>query len=232
MKFRFNRKEDKSLTISSTISQTISTISFKTTTTKFSISRSVTFSERSRNSSISLVIFATIASTTSKRSHFSLFTFKFTSKFAKTASTTCSFSISLASSSLFRKSISKFHFTIDDLIRMFREKFNSFDLSQHQKRRFFSRSSDIFYQSRIIAYFLSAINQKTSISQNLKSSNSKNFQQSMFAKSLSFCRFVLLTYLSEKSIFSSYKKSDFFYISLQSKFSTRFSFLQSRFSFA
>ena len=234
-KRNFNRKRNKSSTISSTISKSISS----TTITKFSISRSVTFSKRSRNSSISLVIFATIALATSKRSHFSLFTFKFTSKFAKTAS--INLFISFATfSSRFRKSISKFHFTIHDFHRMFVEKSKSFDLFQHQKHRFFSQSfesrqfdrSNTFYQFRIIIYFLSVINQKTSINQNLKNSNSKNFQQYTFAKSLSLYRFVLLIYLSEKSIFSLYKKSSFFYISLQSKFSTRFSFQQSRFSFA
>ena len=226
MKSRFNRERNKSLTISSTISQTISTISFKTTTTKFSIFRFVTFSERSRNSSISFVIFATIASTTSKRSHFSLFTLKFTSKFARIALISLFISFATFSSKL-RKSISKFYFTIDDLIRMFVEKFKSFDLQQHQNRRFSSQNSDVrrfVYQSRIIVYFLFAINQKISISQNLKNSNSKNFQQHTFAKSISLCRFVSV--LSKKSIFSSYKKSNFFYISLQS----RFSFLQSRFS--
>ena len=92
----------------------------------------------------------------------------------------------------------------------------------------FSQNFDVrlfvTYQFRIIVYFLFAINQKTSINQNLKNSNSKNFQQHTFAKSISFCRFVL----SEKSICSSYKNSNIFYISLQS----RFSFLQSRFSFA
>ena len=97
-----------------------------------------------------------------------------------------------------------------------------------KKRRSSSQSIDarssVTYQSRIIIYFLFAVSQKTSISQSLQSSNSKNFQQHTFAKSISFCRFAL----SEKSIFSSYKMSNIFYISLQS----RFSFLQSRFSFA
>ena len=173
---------------------------------------------------------------TLKRSRFSLFTLKFISKRVKIASTrSFTFSISLAtSSSKHRKSISKFYLTIDDLRRMFAEKFKSFDLPQHQNRRFSSQSLDtrssISYQFRIIFYFSSAINQKASINQSLKSSKSKNFQQYMFAKSLSFYR---LTVLFEKSTFSSYKKSDIFYISLQSKFSTRFStkFL-SKFSFA
>ena len=200
MKSRFNKNKNK---ISSTISIISTTISSKTTSKQiFWIS--------------------------SKRSRFSLFTLEITSKFVKIASTTSLLSISFATStSRFRKSISKFYFTIHDFHRLFAEKFRRFDLRQHQNRRSFSQKFDAnSYQSRIIVYFLFAINQKTSICQNLKNSNWKNFQQFTFAKSFSFCRsaFVLL----EKSIFSSYKKSDFFYISLQS----RFSFLQSRFSFA
>ena len=104
-------------------------------------------------------------------------------------------------------------------------------MRQHQKDFAFSQRFDIrsfrqsrfSYQSRIIIYFLSAVNQKASINQNLKSSNSKSFQQYASAKSIRFA-FVL----SKKSIFSLYKKSNIFYISLQS----RFSFLQSKFSFA
>ena len=176
-----NKKKNKISSISSTISTISTTISSKTTT-NFSISRSVTISEQTRNSFTSFATF----------------------------------------SSKSRKSISKFYFTIDDLIRMFREKFKSFDLSQHQKRRLFSRNFDIFYQSRIIVYFLFAINQKTSISQSLKSSNSKSFQQHTFAKSISLCCFASI--LSKKSIISSYKKSNIFFIFLQSKFSFWFFF--------
>ena len=135
-KRNFNRKKNKILlTISLT---TISSISFKTTT-KFSIFRFVIFSERSRNSSISFVIFAVIASIIlSKRSSFSFFTYKITSnsekitsKFVEIASINDSFIFLTTFSSMFRKSISKHYFTIDDLIRMFVEKSKSFDLSQH-----------------------------------------------------------------------------------------------------
>ena len=200
-KRNFNRKRNKISSTISTISQTISSIISSTTTSKFSISRSITSSELSRNASfISLSIsFETSTSMfrksviSSMRSRLSLFTFKRISKFAKIASINCSF-ISLAtSSSWFRKS-QKLYFTIDDLIRMFREKFNSFDLQQHQNRCLFSQSFDarsfIIYQSKIIVYFLSAINQKTSISQNLKNSNSKNFQQRTSAKTIRFVLFV------------------------------------------
>ena len=84
------------------------------------------------------------------------------------------------------------------------------------------------HQSRIISYFLSAVNQKASISQSLKNSNSKSFQQHTLAKSISLCR----SALSEKSAFSSYKMTDIFYISLQSRFSSRFSFAWSRSTFS
>ena len=172
-KRNFNKKKNKISTTISSISSTILTTILSKTISKFSISKSITFSERSRNSFILFVIFATIASTTSKRSHFSLFTFEFISKRVKIASTICS-SISFAT---FSSKFQKFHFTIDDLIRIFREKFKFFDLSQHQERRFFSQNFDVCqsYQSRIIVYFLFAINQKTSINQNLKNSNSKSF---------------------------------------------------------
>ena len=236
----FNREKDKS---STTISQTITIFSSKLTktTTKISISRSVTPPERSENSPTSLVTSATskqlfwsrIASTSvisSRRSRLSLSTFNIVSKRVKITSTTCSLTSFATSSSRLRK-LQKSHLTIDDLIRMFAEKSRSFDLSQHQDRRTSSQSIDArqsrsssTYQSRIIAYFLSAVNQKTSISQDLKSSKSKTFQQRTLAELISLCRSVL----SEKSVFSSYKKSDFSHISLHS----RFSFLQSRFSFA
>ena len=236
-KRNFNKERNKS-TISIRTS-TISSISSKTTT-KFSIFKSVTFSEWSRNSSISFVTFATskqifwfriifASIISSKRSRFLLSTFKITSNRVKTTSTTCSFISFATFSSKFRKSISKFHFTIHDFHRMFVEKSKSFDLRQHQNRRFSSQNfenrqfdrSNFFYQFQIIAYFLFAINQKSSINQNLKSSNSKNFQQFTFA-------ITIRSVLFEKSIFSSYKMTNIFYISLQSKFS----FLQSKFSFA
>ena len=137
-----------------------------------------------------------------------------------------------SSTSSSRTSVSKHqksYLTIDNLIRMFREKSKSFDLRQHQKSLASSQSSDtrsssqsrfsFMHQSRIIVYFLSAANQKTSISQISKSPNSKSFQQHTFAKSIRSA-----FTLPEKSIISPYKKTNIFYISLQSKFSSRFSF--------
>ena len=179
-------------------------------------------------------------SESSMRSHLSIATLDITSKQAKIASMLitrdftskrveiAAFNGSFTSSiSSFRTSVSKSYLTIDDLIRMFREKSKSFDLHSHRKcsvssQRFDTRSSShsrSLYQSRIIVYFMSAVNQKTSISHVSKSSNSKSFQQHTSAKSIRSA-----SALSEKSIFSSYKKSNIFYISLQSRFSSRFSF--------
>ena len=141
-----------------------------------------------------------------------------------------SFTFSISFSRTFVLKHQKFHIQksyliIDDLIRMFREKFKSFDLRQHQKRRFFSQNIDVrsfvTYQFRIILYFMFTINQKTSINQISKISKSKISKQYMFAK---FIRIVFSKNFFEKSIILSYKKSNIFYISLQSKFSSKFSF--------
>ncbi|KAG6990992.1 hypothetical protein G7Y79_00059g091770 [Physcia stellaris] len=113
------------------------------------------------------------------------------------------------------------YLTIDDLIRMFRGKPRPFGLHSHQKRRPSPRSPGTLYQSRITAYFLPAANQKAPISQGLKSSNPKSFQQPTPAETIRPA-------LPEKSAISPYKKSGISYTSLQS----RSSFLQSRFSFA
>ena len=144
-----------------------------------------------------------------------LITRNFTSKRVEFVVFNCSFTFSTSFSRTF---VSKSYFIIDDLIRMFREKSKSFDLRQYEKdfafsQRFDTRSSRqsrSSYQSRIIVYFLFAVNQKTSISQNLKSSNSKNFQQHTFAK---FIRSAFDSF--EKSIKLSYKMLDVFCISLK-----------------
>ncbi|KAG6999194.1 hypothetical protein G7Y79_00036g071500 [Physcia stellaris] len=137
---------------------------------------------------------------------------------------------------MLRKSASKPYLTIHDLVRMFRGKPSPFGLPQHQKRRPSPQSTGArpptTYQSRITAYFLPAANQKAPISQGLKSPNPKSFQQHMPAEPLPPCRPTLLAYLPEKSAFSPYKKPGFSYTSLQSRSSTRSSFLQSRSSFA
>ena len=73
------------------------------------------------------------ASISSKSSHLFIAIRKITSKRVKIATFNCSFTFFR----IFVSKYQKFHFTIDDLIRMFYEKFKSIDLSQHQKRRFF-----------------------------------------------------------------------------------------------
>ena len=69
----------------------------------------------------------------------------------------------------------KSYFTIENLFEMFDEKIKKNNLFQSQKnvfsRKFFSK------QSWITVYFKSTINQKSSISQNSKSSKSKNLKQ-------------------------------------------------------
>ena len=128
-----------------------------------------------------------------------------------------------------RKSASKLHLTIDDLVRMFRGKPSPFGLPQHQKRRPSpQRSGARPYQSRITAYFLPAANQKAPISQGLKSPNPKSFQQHTPAESIPPCR----PALPEKSALPPYKKAGISYTSLQSRSSTRSSILQSRSPFA
>ena len=68
-----------------------------------------------------------------------LITRNFTSKQIEIVTFNCSFIFSF---SFFRTFVSKFYFIIDNLIRMFYEKFKSFDLRQHHNRRFFSQNFD------------------------------------------------------------------------------------------
>ena len=210
-----------------------SNLRFSTSESTYKIEKKSTVicSLASSASSASSISFATLTSISesisSKCSNLSIATLNITSKSMKKLSVN-SLTFSTSSS---RTSVSKHqksYLIIDDLIRMFDEKIKSFDLRQHQKRFASSQSSDTrsfdqsrsLYQSRIIVYFMSIINQKTSISQISKSSNSKSFQQHTSAKSIRFA-----SVLSKKSTFSSYKKSDIFYISRQSRFSLRFSFV-------
>ena len=79
----------------------------------------------------------------SNDSNFSIATHKITSKFVKIASINDFFTQFATFSSMFRKSISKFHFTIHDLFRMFVEKFKSLNLRQHYNRRSFQQNFDI-----------------------------------------------------------------------------------------
>ena len=169
---------------------------------KFLHSKSRTKSRKSQQSFVCLFrrfFFATFTSIfesiSSKCSHFFIATFNITSKSMK--------KLSVSFFQIFVSKHQKFYLIIHDLIRMFREKFKSFDLRQHQKNFAFSQNFDIcsfnqsrfffMHQSRKIVYFLSAINQKTSINQNLKNSKSKSFQQFTRAKTIRFD-------LSKKSI--------------------------------
>ena len=83
-----------------------------------------------------------------KSSHFSIAKLKITSKFVKKLSVNCSLTFSFSS---FRISVQKHHechmqklyLILNDLSRMFIEKFKSFDLRSHQNRSYFSHSLDI-----------------------------------------------------------------------------------------
>ena len=69
-----------------------------------------------------------------------LFTRDFTSKRIKIVAFNCSLTFSISSS---RTSVSKFYFTMNDLSRMFHEKFKSFDLQQYHNHRFSRQSFDV-----------------------------------------------------------------------------------------
>ena len=130
-----------------------------------------------------------------------LVTREFTSKRVEIVAFNCSFISSRTSVSKHQKS----YLIFDDLIRMFREKFRSIDLHSHRKNFVSSQHFDIrssrqsffsfMHQSRIIFYFMFAVNQKSSISQNSKNSKRKSLNQHMFAKSI---RIVFSRSLSEK----------------------------------
>ena len=111
----------------------------------------------------------------------------------------------------------KSYLSIENLFEMFDEKFRRKNMFQNQRnvssREFFSE------QSRIIAYFKSAINRKSLISQNSKSSKSKSWDQHMSAKSF---RIVFNKDVFEKSIKLSYKMSDVFCTNLKSSVETSF----------
>ena len=203
---------------STIICSSVSFISF-VSSTLFATSTSISKFVSSTCSHFSVATF----NITSKQTEIAsmLTTREFTSKRVEIATFNCSFTFSI---SFFRTFVSKSYFTIDDLIHMFREKFKSFDLCQHQKSFVSSQSDDIrssrqTHQSQIIVYFLSAVNQKTSISQSLKSSNSKSFQQHTFAKTI---RSVLF----EKSIKLSYKSAIVFCV--ENRFSQVLDFSKSK----
>ena len=130
-----------------------------------------------------------------------------------------SFDIRQSSQSCFSIASKKSYLIIENLFEMFDEKFRKKNMFQNQKnvssREFFSE------QLRITIYFKSTINRKSSISQNSKSSKSKNLNQHMTAK---FIRIAFNENLFEKSIELSYKLFDVFCINLKSFVETSFFF--------
>ena len=247
LKFTYKIAE-KSIMIFSSVSHASSIL--------FATSRSQIFSTKMSSRSVS-----------HKDSHLSIARLKITSKSIKKLSVNCSFTFSFSSFRIYVRNfheshIQKSHLIMNDLSRIFHEKFKSFDLRQHYNRRSFSQSFDIrqshfssssikshlivenlcemfdekfrkknlsqdqknvsfreFFskQSRIIVYFKFAINRKSSINQNSKSSKSKSLNQHMFAKSI---RIVFNKNFFEKSIDLSYKLSNVFCHQKSSKFRT------------
>ena len=98
----------------------------------------------------------------------------------------------------------KSHLIVKHLFEMFDEKFRRKNLFQSQNNVSFQTFSD---QMQITIYFKLTIIQRSSIDQNSKSSNSKNLNQHMFAKSI---RTIFSENLSEKRIKLLYKMLDVF----------------------
>ena len=88
------------------------------------------------SSSFSTTFTSIFQSISSKCSHFSIATFNITSKSMKKLSIN-SFTFSISFFRTFVLKHQKFYLIIDNLIRMFHKKFESFDLSSHQKTSFF-----------------------------------------------------------------------------------------------
>ena len=123
-----------------------------------------------------------------KDSHFSIATFKITSKSLKKLSTNCSLTFSLLSSRISVRKHQELHMqksylTMNDLSRIFDEKFKSFDLQQYQIRVLFFRNFDI-HQSHSIKFHLIIENlfemfnekfKKKSLFQNQKNVFSRRF---------------------------------------------------------
>ena len=100
--------------------------------------------------------------------------------------------------------LKKSYLIMNNLSRMFNEKFKKKNLFQSQNNEFFQTFSN---QTQIIVYFKFTINQKSLIIQNSKNSKSKNLNQHMFAKLI---RIIFNNNLFEKSIKLSYKMLDVF----------------------
>ena len=84
---------------------------------------------------------------------FRVFALESAYKFVEKLSVNCSFTSSFSSSQISVRNLHEFHiqkshFIMNDLSRMFAEKFSSFDLQRHQSRRFSSKSFDLRQSSR------------------------------------------------------------------------------------
>ena len=172
----------------------------------FTFSQSIFFSvDSSKSASQSKILFSTFSTSitsllstskqiiSSKILFFSNSASEFVSKHSKNTficSLTSPFSSSqkfavMRSTSLCNLS-SKFYLTINDLFRMFVEKFKSIDLQQHQNHQFSQRIFDIskrdFMQMRIISYFLlvksTIFETFTSVHDSIKQSTRTSFQRS------------------------------------------------------
>ena len=190
----FSRNESTSMFISSVISsKTISNISFLDTSSVTSKQSFIAFATSKKQISWIEIISRSVVA--SKSSRFSISTSKQTFKCTKSAFFICS---SISSSTFF----SKFYLIIDDLYEMFVEKSKRMNLLHIKKNSTFSC---VFHQIKITFYFKFAINQNASINQNSKISNSKNFYQFMFAKSIRVKFLSLIEITSKKSRISSYE---------------------------
>ena len=136
----------------------------------------------------------------SKSLRFSIFAFKLASKALKIAlivRLSVSHQISIS-----KHQKHKFYFIIQNLFEMFVEKSKRTNLLHIKKRESFSKFSR---QIKITVYFKFVINQKKSISQNSKISNSKIFYQFMFAKMIRIKFLFFRKTTSKKSIVLLYK---------------------------
>ena len=105
----------------------------------------------------SIFCFASIfESILSKCSHFSIAILNITLKSMKKLSVNYSFTFSISSFRTFVSKHQKSYLIIDDLIRMFRKKSKSFEISQHQKRDFFRKTSTLVHLVNHV--FFSCIN--------------------------------------------------------------------------
>ena len=148
----------------------------------FAASRSQIFSTKMNSRSVSL-----------KDSHFTIATHRIASKLTESASITCSLTFSL---SFFwisvRKHqefyIQKSYLIMNDLSRIFVEKFKSFDLSQHQNRSSFSQNLDICQSTSSIKSHFTIENLSEMFDEKVKKNSLFQSQMNLF-----FSRILLKT---------------------------------------